>query len=129
MPVSSGFPLSTGLRLFPTDKSDPVYALRRYLCIRPNRDIVPFPGSPLLFGEFIPLLVGETPILLEPWEDVSGFLAVLQEPWEYSISYSSILEYAEDWFVPLTSTGAHTLHFHTIYSSGETLYWGGTLFF
>ena len=128
MPVSTIFPRSIGLRLFPQDFSDPVHPLRRYLCIRPNRDVMPVPGPPILMGTFIPVIIGETPILLEPWEDVSGFLATIQEIWDYSISYDSNLEYDEDWFIPFTSRG-HTLHFHPIYSMGESLYWGETLFF
>lgn len=95
---------STSLHLFPKNVSDPLYAIRRYLCLSPRKALSGPLGSPILAGEFIPLITGETLIISEPWEDVpSPFAIVIHEPWEYStITYTEMVEYFENW----TSTEA-----------------------
>jgi hypothetical protein len=109
------------LKLFPP-VGDPLYAIRRYLCLSPRR----LPGgptsAPFLEGHFVPLIVGETLIISEPWEDApTNFSLVIFEP--YQRSYTEQFEYLELW----SETESTTLEWieHWEYSNGfsDTLEW------
>lgn len=92
------FGRSVSLHLFPTDKGDPLYALRRYLCLRPNRDVGPPLAPPLLEGEFVPEPDEDVLIISEPWEDAPSFFEiVIAETWNYASTYTQALQYSETW--------------------------------
>lgn len=65
------FPNSVTLRLRPPI-GDPLYPIRRLLCLQPIGSPGSPPGPPPLIGDFIPLVVSETLIITEPWEVVPG---------------------------------------------------------
>ena len=98
------FTLSRGLRTFPTDLGDPLYALRRYLCTRPTKVVGLPPSPPPFMGIFEPLIISEDLIISEGWEDMpTPFTPVIIEPWEYPPPpYVPTLEYDEDWSVTIT---------------------------
>ncbi len=96
----------TGLHTFPRDVSDPLYAIRRYLCLSPRKIPSGPLGPPILEGEFLPLITGETLIISEPWEDVpTPFEIVIHEPWEYTpVTYTETVEYFEFWSESLSES-------------------------
>ncbi len=65
----SNFSSQQGLHLRPP-LGDPLFAIRRYLCLQPTQPVGPVPGPPVLVANFVPLITGEDPIIIEPWEDV-----------------------------------------------------------
>lgn len=87
------------LHIFPQDISDPLYAIRRYLCLEPRRQAAAPLSSPVLSGLFIPVIIDETLIISEPWEDLPlTYQTVIFEPWEYPPpSYSEVSSYIEPW--------------------------------
>lgn len=64
----SNFDKGVSLKLRPPI-DDPLFAIRRYLCLQPQPSVAPLPGPPPMVGDFIPLITSEDLIISEPWED------------------------------------------------------------
>jgi hypothetical protein len=97
------FPTSVGLRIFPTDTSDPSFSLRRYLCLRPKREAVPSLGNLTLMGGFIPEASTDLLVLSESWdttpliEPEDNLHAAWLEMWEYAFFPAEPATWLESW--------------------------------